>query len=574
MLSSLTSVLQALQVAQRRRLALALLLMLSVGLFEGVGVAGLYLLFGSEKSPDGVLPTPTVWLGAAALLLLLARQAAAQTLAILLVRFDTDYVGRLRKRLFGRFVHSPWQRLSRQKGGAFTAVLSSEADRVGGGLQSLLQLLADLLLFAAYGCVAVLLQGWGTLFALLGLAALFTLVATRSRRFQQQGDAVSAAYESFYEALESSWSGMKLTKAERQEERVSVRLVNRIDRLARLHADFGVCQARSRFWFDAILAISMAGLGALAWLWGLSTAAVVLLVLVVIRFSPRLGGALRSVQNIAYMMGALSRIEKICDWTPEDSGGNHSFEGPVTIIRCENLTYAHQENPALNGLNIEFRRGMINAVVGPSGAGKTTLIDLVAGLIEPQDGVIEVNSQWRLKQLTRCSWAAQLSYVGQQEPLLDMSLQENLTHGISDAEQVRVLALMDRLGLNDLIPRLEQRVGHGGVKLSAGERQRVALIRGLLRDPQVMLLDEVTSALDPVSEDRVRLLLEEIKHRVLIVLVSHRLSTIRGAANVVVLEQGMAVENGRWEELIGRSGSRLNRLAAIQSHVTPPAAPQ
>lgn len=213
---------------------------------------------------------------------------------------------------------------------------------------------------------------------------------------------------------------------------------------------------------------------------------------------------------------------------------------------------------ALRDVSFKAKRGSLTAIVGRSGAGKSTLLDLVPRLRTPTCGEICVDGvpleRFDLKSLRRA-----VGFVDQQGFLFDGTIGENIAYGVSSATPSAIADAARRAHAAEFIERLPEgyasRTGHGGSRLSAGQRQRVCIARVLLQDPDILLLDEPTSALDGDSEQYIRAALEEVRARKAIIVVAHRLSTIRDADQIIVLDAGRIVEIGSHDALRGQLGT-------------------
>ena len=249
--------------------------------------------------------------------------------------------------------------------------------------------------------------------------------------------------------------------------------------------------------------------------------------------------------------------------------GQKIFAGLEHEIEISRLHFQYaQATEALHDLNTTIPAGKVTAVVGSSGAGKTTFVDLLARFYDCDPGTILLDGT-DIREYSLPSLHARMAIVSQDVWLLNRSLRDNLTFGLDrtvpDGELVRALsdvALDDFL--ENLSGGLETEVGDRGVRLSGGQRQRIALARALLRDPDIVILDEATSALDSVIEQGVA---DAIKRRLTghtLIVIAHRLSTIRDADLILVFEGGRIVESGTWSELIERGGA-FHELYRAQS---------
>ncbi len=240
--------------------------------------------------------------------------------------------------------------------------------------------------------------------------------------------------------------------------------------------------------------------------------------------------------------------------------GEKTFGGLEHGIEITNLDFRYsQDIEALNGLNAIIAAGKVTAIVGSSGAGKTTFVDLLARLYDCEPGTILLDGT-DIREYSLPSLHSRMAMVSQDVWLLNRSLRDNLTFGLETTvpDQALMGALAD-VELDDFLEGLpdglETEVGDRGVRLSGGQRQRIALARALLRDPDIVILDEATSALDSVIEQGVA---NAIKRRLTghtLIVIAHRLSTIRDADLILVFDGGRIVERGTWEELITTRGA-------------------
>jgi ATP-binding cassette subfamily C protein len=230
-------------------------------------------------------------------------------------------------------------------------------------------------------------------------------------------------------------------------------------------------------------------------------------------------------------------------------------------IRFEGVSFGYGGEggiPAIAGLDLEIPAVETTAIVGPSGAGKSTVADLGMGLIVPDRGRVLVDEVPLSPERMR-SWRAQIGYVAQDTVLCHDMLRANLLWARPEVTDLEIWRALRSAAAEEFVSELpegmETVVGDRGVRLSGGERQRLA--RALLREPSLLILDEATSALDSENEKRIQSAIEELHGRMTILVITHRLSTIRGADVIHVLERGRLVESGAWDTLVGRGSSRL-----------------
>ncbi|MDE7251818.1 MAG: ABC transporter ATP-binding protein/permease [Acetatifactor sp.] len=221
----------------------------------------------------------------------------------------------------------------------------------------------------------------------------------------------------------------------------------------------------------------------------------------------------------------------------------------------------------LNGLNLEVRQGETIALVGESGAGKTTIINMVIGFYLTEQGEVLLDGE-NINEIDLRSYRKHLAVVPQTSILFSGTIRENITYGCENVTQERLDEVIRAANLKELIDSLpdglDTKVGEHGGKLSGGQRQRISIARALIRDPKVIVLDEATSALDSISEKLIQEAVNNLTRNRTTFIVAHRLSTIRDADRIAVIDEGRCVECGTYEELMEQKG-RFYQLKKIQS---------
>ena len=264
--------------------------------------------------------------------------------------------------------------------------------------------------------------------------------------------------------------------------------------------------------------------------------------------------------NVQQGVAAAQRVFSMLDTAPAivDRPGAGELPSLGDRIRYEDVSFGYLPGrPVLEQVGFELRRGEVVALVGSSGAGKSTVMDLLARFYEPTAGRITLDGV-DLRDGTVGSLRAQLGIVTQETILFHDTVRANIAYGLSGASDESVQAAAAAAHAHDFIRRLPQGyetvIGERGVKLSGGERQRLAIARALLKNPPILLLDEATSSLDTESERLVQEALERLMHDRTVLVIAHRLSTVQHADRILVLERGQVVESGTHQELMERDG--------------------
>jgi subfamily B ATP-binding cassette protein MsbA len=249
-----------------------------------------------------------------------------------------------------------------------------------------------------------------------------------------------------------------------------------------------------------------------------------------------------------------------------DVAGARQFETVRDAIRFEDVSFSYATDaPVLTDVSLTARRGTVTALVGPSGAGKTTLVDLVARFYDPTSGRITIDGV-DLRDFSAKSLRSRMGVVTQETVLFHDTVRANVAYALPDSTQEAVERAARAANAHEFILQMPQGydtvLGERGTRLSGGQRQRIAIARAILRDPPILIFDEATSALDSESERLVQEAIEHLLEGRTVFVIAHRLSTILNADQIIAMENGRIVESGTHDELLAEGGlyRKLYRL--------------
>jgi ATP-binding cassette, subfamily C, bacterial len=525
---------------------------------------------------------------AAYLLLVLGSAALGHLHAVRTARLDQGFAMALRLRFHEAVTSLQWAAFVQRTGSSFVHTLTHEIERVGAALSILLRLLVRGLMVAIYLGAALYVSPGTTLLVAASGGALMALLGGMTRLGRAKGEQVSAAYEGLYGEISEHLAGMRVTKSHGTEPLHRARFRARAEATARVQIEAVRNQADVAFWLELGTAAIMAAVfGTALAVLEMPLAQILLLLFLFARLVPMLTGLQRQLQSVLNLIPAVDRVEANLAWLDaraEPVGGadvpapdlertlrlegvGFAYPGPEggAVLR-DGVDVRRDVVDVLRTVDLEVRAGRTTALVGPSGGGKSTVADLAVGLLAPDRGRVLVDGARLAGPLLR-AWRRRIGYVNQDTFLFNDTIRANLLAVRPEASEAELLEALRAAaaGFVEALPDgLDTVVGDRGVRLSGGERQRVALARAILRRPALLVLDEATSALDPENERAIQEAIGRMAGRQTILLIAHRLATVRGADAIYVLEQGRVVEHGGWDELVARPGGRFRALCRAQ----------
>ena len=572
------------------RLWLALGLLAAMGLLEGGGVLLLVPLLdsiglGKTSNPGGltgfavsalqhlhVPRTLPVVLGG--FVAVMAAQAWLRAYSsVLNSRIETSFTCFLRERLYQALVRADWLFFTRQRSSDITQALMEELQRVGFGTQQLLSLLALVGMAVVQILLALSVSPWLTALA-LGCGALVALaLRPLTRRAHELGRIGVQKRAEMAAAVTEHLGGMKVAKSHGREAH-HLEIFHRIIHDIAAHWMRAIrLNATTRVWFEVgpILVLSAFLYCAVA-VARIPTAELVLLAFIFTRLLSRLVTIQTNWQQVMQTLPSFAATESLRRrFLAAAEPAGPETPRPIALqreIRFDDVWFRYdpaRETAVIRGVNLVIPARRVTALCGPSGAGKSTLADLLLGLLRPVAGRILIDGE-PLDGPRLHDWRQVVGYVPQETFLFHDTVRANLLWGRPEATEADLRAALRAAAAEefvDLLPRgLDTVLGDRGVRLSGGERQRIALARALLRQPALLVLDEATSALDTQNERLIQQAIEQLHGELTIVLIAHRLSTVRMADQIIVLKDGQIVETGAGADLCRREGGVFRELAA------------
>ena len=484
----------------------------------------------------------------------------------------------LRVSLFGRLLHVDLALFENRKSGEVSEVFHQETFRAVILLDYLLMMIQRLSMVVVY-VAAIVYISWvlsiATMLLAGGVAAAISIFYSRMKRM---GEELVQLHLRAAGRLGEMFSGIRVirsTHSEAREERQFQQLVGEV-----AVVEERVTRAQGLMLPLAEMGIITCGLVIVGGGYWLLVQPGHLTSLRLFSFCVALARLLPTIPQIYGVYGqAISLaggLKELLHWLelppfPQRAFGKIEFSGVKTSLRFEQLSYLYPggTHAALADFSLEIPAGKTVALVGASGSGKSTAAGLLLRFREPTSGRITVDGRdyW---EFSPESWHRRVAVVEQEAFLFHETIRHNLTYGCPDVSEATVARAVAAAQLEDAIQQkadgLDTIVGERGASLSGGQRQRLAIARALVRDPQLLILDEATSALDNVKERQVQAALDAARHGRTVVVIAHRLTTIRHSDKIAVLDQGRVVEEGTWDELLIRNGTFARLVRAAEAN--------
>jgi ATP-binding cassette subfamily C protein len=485
---------------------------------------------------------------------------------------EYEFVVGLRQRLYRAIANANWLFFVRSRTSDFTHALTNEMERVGAATYYLLNLLATTIVTLVYLALTLKLSTLMTGLVFLCGGGLMFLLKGKTKVAHETGEGLSEAMSRLYSAVSEHLGGMKIAKSYGAVDRHAAMFGRLTEQIRHLYTHAVRNQAEVNYWFNigSVIILSLILFISIQVL-SIPTAGILLLLFLFTRVVPKFSNIQQNLQSFINMLPSFSRIMELQRQCEEAAESNtqrgEKFEMRYDI-RFEKVSFHYDRGtPVIKNIDLVIPVGQTTAIVGSSGAGKSTIADLVMGLIFPNQGHIWVDGMELSSERVK-AWRDRIGYVPQDTFLFHDTLRSNLLWAKPDAMQEEMIQSLRLAASEEFVsglPKgLETILGDRGILLSGGERQRLALARALLRNPSLLILDEATSSLDSENEKRILNAIERLHGQMTILIISHRLSTIRGADIIHVIEDGCLVESGTWDDLVVKENGRFRTLCQAQ----------
>jgi len=480
------------------------------------------------------------------------------------------------RRLFAHYLHSDYNiLLSRNSSDLINNIVNTTTTIYSLVLRNILMLAIETIMIACVMAVLLMANPIMTLSALaLMIVSIGIIYLVNRNRLALWGQRQQKARQLVFQTLQQAFHSIKEVKIFGCETQILRNFATARQEMAVIDANMLVLSNIPRLWIESVAVCGFVGAVAYVVLQGeTATGLFSLLALfaaAAFRLIPSFNRILMAMNNLRTGIYAVNTVH--ADLTATRNKAPASAEAPPlpfndTIV-FENVSYAYPdtETSAASGINLQIRKGEAIGLVGASGAGKTTIADLLLGLLNPSQGRIVVDGQ-DISENVR-GWQKNLSYVPQTVYLSDDSIRRNVAFGIPDEEidDAQIMAALRLAQLEDFVQTLPEGldtfVGERGTWLSGGQRQRIGIARALYHDPDVLVLDEATSSLDSEAEHEISTAIDRLSGSKTIIIIAHRLSTLRSCDRLVFMANAGIEDTGSFDTLAQKNSS-FKRLVEL-----------
>jgi ATP-binding cassette subfamily C protein len=548
-----------------RRTALVFILSMISAVGEGIGLILLVPILGVMQSGTGQIegPLATIMqpltafgfdgslsaLLALFLLLIVIRSLVSYASSVLSASLQQRFLDQYSVDCFRAVLRAKWHWLVQTRASDHANILINEIGRIGFGIMQSYRFLTSGILMCAYLIAATYLSVPMTILSLCVGAITAFLLRRQHRASRDLGQEETDISKSVQQVIQEGLTGVKLTKILKNEDRHSDVLDTHLIAQRKNLLNYIKLTSANTAIYQVLVALMLV---ALVWtgivILELPVATLLTMIIIFSRMAPMMRSLQTLANNILHAGAALENVEQTMIAAHEHQE-KQSIAGQAAIHMSQDLvlkevSFDYGGVKTLRGINLSITANKTTAIKGPSGGGKSTLADVIMGLLIPDTGEILVDGV-PINDESIMSWRQGIAYVSQDIFMFHDTIRANLLWANAAASDAEIRAALEKSAADfvyELKDGLETVVGDGGVRLSGGERQRIALARAMLQSPEILILDEATSALDVENERKIIDAIRQLHGKMTVIVIGHRLPTLENADQVITIRDGQVAQ--------------------------------
>ncbi|MAT10450.1 MAG: hypothetical protein CMM02_05505 [Rhodopirellula sp.] len=472
------------------------------------------------------------------------------------IKIQRDYTKKWQNKLFSSYINSKLSYVITNKQGDLVNSITLETQRLYGAFKVISQLFCISVIIFGYLVICLMISYKATLIICgISVITFVSLIGLRNKNYQY-GKNLAPLNSKLQVYLNEILGGIKFIKATSTQVK-SEKIIDNVTRqLRQLHVRLTFLPNLTKIFFEytSIIALALILVFGVPLL-SIDVAHLFFVMAVFIRLLPKFNMFQQNLQLLAQYIPAIKYLDQLQNnflKNKEDNFGKDMFDKDNNELYINIISAGYGEKEIINNINFSIKENGMYGIVGKSGSGKTTLVQSLLGMADLKDGNIKWGNQ-SIRDVNMNEWRRSFGYVSQETVLFNSTILENLKWINEKADKKQIIEASKKANSFDFIDKLPNKfdtlVGDQGMTLSGGERQRIGITRALISEPKLLILDEITSALDNLTAMRIMHNIEIISRHLPIIIIAHRIETLKNCKSIYVLENGKLLKSGNWDNL-------------------------